>query len=61
MKSLVTFQHMLRNQTRNLTLKVRIAISCLNIQERKLTRYLELRILKASYNTTQTTIIETLN
>jgi hypothetical protein len=59
--SLVTFQLKYRNWTRNLTFKFQIAISCLTIQERKFMRYLEPRILKTSYNTTQSTMIETLN
>ena len=52
---------MLRNETRNFTFKDRIAIGCLNIQERKLMIYQIHRILKTSYNTTHNTIIETLN
>jgi len=63
-KSLVTFQHMLRNKTRNLTFKVQITIGCLNIQERKLLVYQaqkkNIYILKSSYTTTQTTITEIL-
>ena len=52
---------MLRNCTRNLTFKVQISVSGLTIQKRKFLIHQVHRILKTSYNTTQTIIIETLD
>jgi hypothetical protein len=57
----ITFQHKPRNLLRNLTFKVQIVIRCVNIQEGKLTRHTEHRLLKNLYTTSQTTIIETGN
>jgi hypothetical protein len=46
-----TFQNKHRNKKRNLTFTFQIAISFLNIQERKLMIYQLPRILKTAHNT----------